>query len=100
MRLTRSSSSSKYGPHLQLQAVEALFQLLLQAAEHLVVAAHPYQPIDGDTLLASAEGGVEEAVATLQVEQGRLQAEEHRGVGAQGLVVDGPLLAELTAHLI
>ena len=88
------------GTHLQFHASEALLQLLLQPLEHLVVASHPNQAIDRNALLAAAEGGVEEPVAALQVEQSRLQSEEHRGIGAQGLVVDGSRLAEIRAYLI
>ena len=76
------------GTDLQFHATEALCQLLLQALEHLLVTAHPHQSVDGDAHLTATEGGVEEAVAALEVTQGGLESEEHRGVVAQRLGIE------------
>ena len=47
------------GAYFQLDAAEALLQLLFHALQHLVVVAHPHQAVDGYALLAAGEGRVE-----------------------------------------
>ena len=50
------------GANLEFHTAKALFQLLFQSLEHLVVVAHPHQSIDGDAHLATTEGCVEQEV--------------------------------------
>ena len=75
------------GADLQLDATEALFQLLLHTAEHLVVTAHPDKAVDGNAHLATAEGCVKQRRSS-QVEQRRLEAEEHGREIAHGFIVN------------
>ena len=63
------------GPNLQFDTAEALLQLLLHALVHLLVAAHPHQSVDGDTLLTPTEGGVEQAVRSMRRALRTLQIE-------------------------
>ena len=53
------------GTYLQLYAVETSLQFLFQSSQHFLVSAHPYQAIDGDALLASAEWRVVEVSQVL-----------------------------------
>ena len=82
------------GAYLQFDAVKPLVHLGLQACEHLVEVAHPYESVDAYALFAACEGSVvdDAPAAVLQVEQCRLYAEEHGGIGAQCVVVDAAAL--------
>ncbi len=111
--LMRSSSLTEFdGANLQLHAVESALQLLLQSGEHLVVGAHPYQSVDGDTLLAPCEGRVRSRLArydrpcrhidsgalTEEVGKGGLQSEGDAGVGTYHVVGYAPHLFHHLAH--
>jgi hypothetical protein len=71
------------GTDLKLDAAEASLQFLLHTLKHFLVIAHPDEAVDGDADLATRKSGVEEAVAMLEIQQSRLQAEKHRGVVAE-----------------
>ena len=52
------------------------------------MVAHPDKTIDGDTCFATGECGIKQAIAILEIQQSGFQAEEHRGVIAERVVVD------------
>lgn len=60
MRLISLAPYGSRWHYLQLYAVETSLQFLFQSSQHFLVSAHPYQAIDGDALLASAEWRVVE----------------------------------------
>ena len=47
-------------PYFQFDAMEALLEFLFDALLHLFKGSHPYETVDGNTLFATREGGVEE----------------------------------------
>ena len=47
------------GTNLQFHAAETLFKFLFHTLQHLLIAAHPHQSIDGNTYLTTGKGGVE-----------------------------------------
>ncbi len=76
------------GPDLQFDAAETVVHLPFKPLQHLLIVAHPHESVDDDTFLSSAEGGVPKGGgAALEVEQGRLKAKEHGGIGAHQCVV-------------
>jgi len=89
-------------PHLQFHTTEALRELILHTAQHLLVAAHPHQSVDGDALLTASEGRVEQ-LWRAETQHGGLQAKEHGGIVAHGLIVylarSLHLIAKATQHL-
>ena len=65
------------GADFEFDAAEALLQFLLHTTEHLLVIAHPDEAVDGNAYFATREGGIEETVAILEIEQRHFQAKEH-----------------------
>ena len=61
--------------------MESLFEFVLNAREHLLVGTHPHQSVDGDAFLTTREWSIKEDVASLEIEQCRLQSEEDGGIG-------------------
>ena len=88
-------------PNLQFHTSEPGLHFLLQPREHLVIATHPHQAVNGNALLAACERRVEEHVASaLKAEQGRLQTKQDRRIRAQHVVVYLARKAEHVAHRI
>jgi hypothetical protein len=88
------------GTDLEFDATETFCQFLFEALEHLFVVAHPNETVDGNADFATGESGVEETMAILEIQQGGFEAEEHRGVVAERVVVDFARLTEVLTYLI
>ena len=88
------------GTDLQFHTTETFLQFLFHPLEHLVIASHPHESVDGDAFFTTTKGGVKEQVAIPEVQQRRLQAEAHRGVRAKGIDIDIAFLTEVLTEAI
>ena len=88
------------GADLQFHTAEAFLQLLFHPLEHLVVTPHPHESVDGDAFFTTTEGCVEEQVAIPEVQQSRLQSEQHRRIRAKGIDINIAFLTEVLTEAI
>ena len=97
------------GTNLQFHTTETLLQFLFHALQHLLIVAHPYEPIDGDAYLTTTERRIKKPVTSFQIQKCRFESEKHRGIVAEfgnhrqdtlGTVPIASLTTEVCAHLI
>ena len=68
------------GADLQFHATEALLQFLLHTLQHLLIAAHPHQSVDGNPHLAATERRIKQPIAIRHIQPRRFQSKKHRRI--------------------
>ena len=87
------------GTDLQFHTPEPLLQFLLHPLQHLLIAAHPHESVDGNPHLTATEGRVEQPIAMLQIQPCRLKSEQHRRIVSQVIIRYLSRLTHRLTHL-
>ena len=87
------------GTDFQLDTTEAGFQLFPDLPVHGIMVAHPYQPVDADTLFTARKGRIPQGIRpSFEMAQSRLQPKQHGGVFPPPFRIDLPRTSHLRAY--